>query len=277
MEKLQAALARAREKREGGGTGPKARPEFTSGKGAPKPGASDAVNDRWAAIEKVDPSARRMRQARIFAANATNDAAHFDILRTKLLLEMRRHGWTRIAITSATAGCGKTTTACNLIAGIGRQQESRAILFDLDFRRPSVAKFFGLAPEASLPDVLEGTATFESHARRLHDNTIVSLTNRAVRDPAQFLLKARTSAFMDEVQSDYQPELMLFDLPPVLVSDEARALLKLVDAALIVASAGHTTIEQIDECEREVAAYTNVAGVVLNKCRYMDAGYSYNY
>jgi Mrp family chromosome partitioning ATPase len=48
-----------------------------------------------------------------------------------------------------------------------------------------------------------------------------------------------------------------------------------VDAAIIVAAAGQTTVDQIDACERELAARTNVVGVVLNRCRYMGQDYGY--
>lgn len=277
MEKLQEALARAREKRETGGTVQRGGPQLSAKRQSRKAADAAAVDARWEAVPMASPSQSRMRQARIFAADPTNDAAHFDILRTKLLLEMRKHGWTRIAITSATAGCGKTTTACNLIAGLGRQEETRAILFDFDLRRPSVAKFLGLKPDHNLIDVLEGRASFEEHACRLHHSTMLSLSERSVRDPSQTLLQSRTSDFLDKIEADYKPDLMIFDLPPVLISDEARALLKLVDGALLVAGAESTTIEEIDECEREVAGYTSVAGIVLNKCRYMEQGYSYNY
>ena len=46
---------------------------------------------------------------------------------------------------------------------------------------------------------------------------------------------------------------------------------------LLVAAAETTTIKEVDACERELASQTNVMGVVLNKCRYMDdtQGYSY--
>ena len=142
---------------------------------------NDVLRDRWAAIAPFDPSVQKMHESRIFATDATSQAAHFDILRTKLLLEMRRNNWTRIAITSATAGCGKTTMACNLIAGLGRQPEVRGILFDLDLRRPAVSKFFGASPTASLADVLDDKADFADQALRLHDNTIVSMTTRSSR------------------------------------------------------------------------------------------------
>ena len=205
-----------------------------------------------------------MHEGRVYSSEASPEAQHFDILRTKLFLEMRRNDWTRIAITSATAGCGKTTTACNLIAGLGRQPESRGILFDLDFRRPSISKVFGASPTASLEDVLMGKVDFAEQAMRLDENTAISMTTRVAMDPARVILRSQTADVLDQIQRDYRPELMLFDLPPVLVSDETRGFLKQVDAVLIVAGAEHSTIQQMDEVEREVAQYSNVAGIVLN-------------
>ena len=57
-------------------------------------------------------------------------------------------------------------------------------------------------------------------------------------------------------------------------SDETRGMLKNVDAVLIVAAAESTTVAHVDEVEREVAQYTNVAGIILNKCRFVDEEYS---
>ena len=274
MEKLQAALARAREKRGDSEPIPVSARNQRSSKQTKK-GA--AVSERWAELKAFDPSTKRLQQSRIFSGEATSDAQHFDILRTKLLLEMRKHNWTRIAITSATPGSGKTTTVCNLIAGLVRQPEMRGILFDLDFRRPAVSKFFGVAPTASLEDVFSGNVDFSEQAMRLGENTAISMTPKAIKDPAQLLMHSMTSEVLDRIQTDYQPDIMLFDLPPVLVSDESRAFFKLVDAVLIVASAGTNSISEIDEVEREVAQYSNVAGIVLNKCRYMQDGYGYSY
>ena len=242
-----------------------------------KSNRQEAISERWTALAEFDPSSKRLQQSRIFSGEATSDAQHFDILRTKLLLEMRKNNWKRVAITSATPGSGKTTAACNLIAGLGRQPELTGILFDLDFRRPAVSKFFGVAPPSSLEDVLSGSVAFADQAMRLGDNTAISMTPKAIKDPAKLLTHSLTSEILDQIQSDYEPDLMLFDLPPVLVSDESRAFIKMVDAVLIIASANANSVAEIDEVEREVAQYSNVAGVVLNKCRYMQDGYGYAY
>ncbi len=277
MEKLQAALARAREQREGG-TGQ--RQQTKTGAARPRTRnttQNEALSALWQSIELVEPSPRRMQQSRIFASSASSEAASFDILRTKLLLEMRRNNWTRIAVTSATAGSGKTTTACNLIAGLGRQPDLRGMLFDFDFRRPSVAKFFGLTPKSDVSDLLQGKVAFEDQAMRLDANTILSAQTRSLRDPAKTVMRDSTAGLLSEIQAEYAPDIMLFDLPPVFISDETRAFLKLVDAAVIVAGAEQSTVSELDECEREVAGYTSVAGIVLNKCRHMSEGYGYGY
>lgn len=276
MEKLQAALARAREKRDNDGR-PVRRTEPAMRAGGRHAAREKEVSERWNALAKMQPSEKTMSKARIYSNKATTDSQHFDILRTKLLLEMRRNDWIRIAITSATPGCGKTTTACNLIAGMGRQPELRGMLFDLDFRRPAVAKLFGVEPENGLEEVLNGDVAFADHAMRLHDNTCVSMTSKVVSDPAKLILSSGTTEFFDMVQDEYRPHIMLFDTPPVLVSDETRGFLRHVDAVVIVAAAETTTVAQVDEVEREVAQYTKVAGVVLNKCRYMEENYGYSY
>ena len=278
MEKLQAALARAREKRDGSDLGGRGvRPELTARKRSRQSAQEQAIKDAWLALEEFEPSAKRLINARVFTSEATPDAQHFDILRTKLLLEMRAHGWTRIAVTSATSICGKTTIAGNLITGLVRQPEVRGMLFDVDFRRPSVAKLFGAAPSASLADVFTGDVPFAEQALRLSENAVISMTTKVVKDPSSVINRASTAEILDEIQAKYRPELMLFDLPPILVSDETRAFLKLMDAAIIVAGAESSTVAQIDEVEREVAQYTNVAGIVLNKCRFMEEGYGYAY
>lgn len=276
MEKLQAALARAREKRENDGR-PVRRTEPTPRVGARRASQESAVAARWEALASLEPSAQRLQKSHIYANKASTEAQHFDILRTKLLLEMRRNDWTRIAITSATPGCGKTTTACNLIAGVGRQPELRAMLFDFDFRRPSVAKVFGVEPPHSLAAVLADEAPFAEHAMRWHDNTCLSMTTSVVSDPSRLILRSRTMEIIDTIQDEYRPHLMLFDTPPVMVSDETRGFLKNVDAVLIIAAAESTSVAQVDEVEREVAQYTNVAGIVLNKCRFIEEDYGYSY
>ena len=93
------------------------------------------------------------------------------------------------------------------------------------------------------------------------------------------LLEARTRAFAARdagpAASPYSDDLVLFDAAPLLASDDTAAFLDFVDAAILVAAAEETSIDEVDLAESEVAASTNVLGVVLNKSRYSSSTHGY--
>lgn len=282
MEKLQKALEQARSLRNSGVPTPTGahRPGPLGGMAAGRRvitgSAADALA-RWQALAPFTPDPKHMTRNRVITHTSGRDATPFDILRTKILLQMRANNWTRVAITSPTPSCGKTTTACNLALGLARQSETRSILFDMDLRRPGVGKSLGIRPDRGIRAIMEREAPFGEHAMRLGDNLAVCAARGAVPDPTSLLISETTSQILDEVQSDYRPDVMLFDLPPMLVTDDTRAFLRNVDCALILVRAGATRVNQIDECEKEISEHTNVLGVVLNQCRNTDESYGYDY
>ena len=73
---------------------------------------------------------------------------------------------------------------------------------------------------------------------------------------------------MAELRSQLKPDILILDMPAMLGSDEVLACLPLVDCVLLVAEAERTSFGEVDLCERELAARTNLLGVVLNKCRH---------
>lgn len=265
MEKLQAALAKARKTRTEKTSA--SRMEISPGSRLNSPGKRalmDAVEGKWAALNAFDVADSHLQTHRVVTREAGPAAAPFDILRTKVLLQMRQNGWKRLAITSPMPQSGKTTTACNLALGLGRQRDLRAILMDLDLRDPSVNDFFEARPDHGIGDVLTGEVEFADQAMRLGDNLACSMARSAEKDPTRLLLAEETAEVIDRIEADYQPDIMIFDLPSVLVNDDTRAFLKNVDCALIVVRANTTRYGQFDTCEREIAEQTNVLGVVLN-------------
>ena len=283
MEKLQQALDKARIARSGAasstgarttaGSQSSARPSQT---GSRKSEPRDAI---WADLRQFNPEAATLVRNRIVTFDAGGGATHFDILRTKILLQMRKNGWRRLAITSPMASCGKTTMACNLALGLSRQPDLSAMLLEMDLRRPNMANMLGYKPEHDITKMLSGEIPFAEQAVRIRGNVAISLARRASNDPTRYMLSHETIETIDRLEKTYQPELTIFDLPPLLVSDDTRAFLGNVDCALMVARAEKSSISQIDTCEREIAEHTNMLGVVLNQCRFEDDvdGYDYDY
>lgn len=263
MEKLQAALQKARITR-GGDPAPPPR------RSSPATAAVPSVDALWQGLAALDVDAAHLESVRVVTRQASAKAAPFDILRTKVLLQMRQNGWKRLAVTSPMPRSGKTTTACNLALGLGRQHDIRSILFDLDLRDPSVHDFFHYTPPHSIGEVLSGTVSFAEQAMRIGENVAVSMAKGPEKDPARLLLAEETAQVLDRIEAEFQPDLMIFDLPSVLVNDDTRAFLKNADCALLVIRADTTHYSQFDTAEREVAEQTNVLGVVLNAYRQPD-------
>lgn len=259
MEKLQAALEKARYSRGGGNAA------ASSG----QTGRTTAA-DLWSRIPTFEVAESLLQSHRVVTQQAGPTATPFDILRTKLLVQMRQNNWRRLAITSPTPNSGKTTVACNLALGLGRQRDMRSILMDLDLRDPSISTFFETTPPHDIGDLLTRKTTFEQQALRFGDNVLCSMAGKADDDPTRLLLTEETKEVIDEIETVYKPDLMIFDMPSVLVNDDTRAFLKNVDCALIVVRANTTRYSQLDTTEREVAEQTNVIGVVLNALPYND-------
>ncbi len=278
MEKLQKALKKARQERQGrdvADAGGASRPAPKAGTRA-KPVEDATIDETWGALKAFEPDPEFLVRNRILTYSAQSRSTLFDILRTKIFLMMRQNGWTRLAITSPEKGCGKTTIACNLALGFSRQHEVRSMLFDLDLRLPGIARTLGLSPPHGIRSLLAGEVQPEEQLLRVRNNLAISAANQAVDDPTQILLSDHTAHAFDLLQAQFKPDIMIFDLSPMLVTDDARAVLKNVDCALIVARAEQTRMSQLDTCEREVAEYTNVLGVTLNDCRHIEKGDDYH-
>ncbi|MEL6838755.1 MAG: CpsD/CapB family tyrosine-protein kinase [Pseudomonadota bacterium] len=293
MDKIQAAIAKARAAREGAGPDPVATPAATSvpaGHGRVPSKRSQIIrpsSDRasiWMPLANFVPSRRQMARQRVVTfdntSQVTKGAAAFDILRTKILQQMRVEGWKRLAITSPGADCGKTTVALNLAFSLSKQAEVHTIVGEMDMRRPTLSKALGISGGGSFAAVLEGKASFADVAMRPRPNLAFAVNYAPVRNPSELLQSSTIEPALDSIEARYKPDLTIFDMPPMLQTDDTLGFMDVVDCVLLVAAAEKTSLAEIDVCERDLAAQTNVIGVLLNKCRYMDkdvsaAGYDY--
>lgn len=276
MEKIQQALAKARAER-GGVSEPLVQRPI----GQPPAAVPQTTTDRnpaaWAQLTPWQADPETLRRARVMTLSGGVDASAFDVMRTKTLQTMRANNWSRLAITSPSPGCGKSTLALNLAFSLSRQADLSSMVIELDLRRPSLSRTLGVSVETSVSQVLDGSVRFADQAICHGGNLAFSLCNSPVRNAADILHNPATITALADIERDYRPDTMIFDMPPMLVSDDMMAFAGQVDCVLLVAAAETTTIKEIDTCERELASLTNFMGVLLNKCRYMGKDYGYSY
>lgn len=280
VERLKIAIEKARASRAGGlgmaeppwaaadpaahpGAHPAADPAADPGPG-PRP--ARAAADPWLALEEITLDPRVLLRERIVTRDKA-DPAHivFDALRTRLMKALGDNRWSRVAITSPTKGCGKTMVACNLAFSLARQPETRCMLIDLDLRMPQVAERLGQRDAYAIEPFLQGETAPGDYLRRAGANLAIGFNTARVWNAAELVQGRRVAATLAATWERYRPNVVIFDLPPMLTSDDVLAFLPNVDGVLLVVGGGQTRAREVEECERLMAEHTNFLGVVLNK------------
>ncbi|MAC81908.1 MAG: exopolysaccharide biosynthesis protein [Rhodobacteraceae bacterium] len=275
MERLQTAIQKARMQRAGSGPeqyAPAHAPSARAGLSDPRP--RPGLEERWQALQPLELNKTKLVRNRIVALQADVSSAPFDVMRTRLLQQARKNNWRRIAIVSAHEASGKTTVTTNLAFGLARHRGIRTVVVDLDLRRYGLSHLFDRATPPSVVDVLEERVPFADVARRHGSSLAFCIGATPTPNAGEILLSDQTQTVLKTMEADYEPDVVLFDLPPLNVGDDTQGFLTRVDAALILAEAEKSTVAQIDVAERQVAELTNVMGIVLNKSRYVSDTYS---
>lgn len=244
--------------------------------------ASEAVQPtsrtgHWDGLTAFDPDPRHLERHLVRSLHASSDAKPFDIIRTKLLHQMRSNKWRRVAFASPDSGCGKTLLTVNLALSMARQPDLAILAVELDMRRPTMARTLGLKSGQQFAQVLAGRAAAADHLSRIGTNLAVATNARPEPAAAELLASKGAAHLLDRVETDFAPDVMLFDLPPLLMTDDAMAFMDQIDCVLLVAAAERTTMTQITRCAEELAAHCNFLGVILNKCRFLPTEERYGY
>lgn len=227
-------------------------------------------------LAEVD--AEHLRRGRLLAPGMQGPAAKaFRMLRTQVMQRMSARGWNSLAIVSAMPGDGKTTVAINLAMAISMDPGHSALLVDFDLRQPSVATRLGITAEPGVEQCLTAGRPVAEAFVRLggYDRLMILPAGGAVEHSSELLGSEATRALVTELRSRYRDRVLVFDLPPLLGSDDALAFAPQVDALLLVIAEGGT---REDELLRsfELVKDRPVIGTVLNRSRAADAsGYGY--
>jgi protein-tyrosine kinase len=217
-------------------------------------------------IPEVEPDVSRLERQRLVSF-AMKDPSHiaFNVLRTKVFKTLRDNGWKSLALTSPTSGCGKTMVAINLAFSLARQPSCRTVLIDLDLKKSGVARSLGVNAADSIGRYLEGNADLSDCFVRIGESLFLGLNHHTVKNPAELMHHDKAKTMLRRLTETLAPDVVLFDLPPLLATDEAIAFVPHVDASMLVVAAGETTAPQVTECERILRENGSFLGAILNK------------
>lgn len=199
-------------------------------------------------------------------------AVAFDMLRTRLLHGLAEKGWKRIAVSSPTHGCGKSFVATNLALSLSRRPSSRTALLDLDLRHPDLARLLGISGGHALSEFLSGEQPLESIFCRYGRTLALGMNAIAVEKASETLHDPETVSALAAMLEQLDPEVVIYDVPPLLVTDDVLALAPCLDAVLLVTDGTMTTPDEIRDCENLLQGRIPLIGVVLNRAQDFSAG-----
>jgi capsular exopolysaccharide synthesis family protein len=159
-------------------------------------------------------------------------AEAYRVLRTNLLFSRKDETLNSVAVVSAGAGEGKSTTIFNL-ATVFAQSGQRVVIVDSDLRRPSLHKFFRVANNLGLTNYLLKQNSLEEVIQSSSIPTLDFMTSGKLPSSSMGILSsAAMKNLITELKARY--DFVFFDSPPIMGVSDASILASEVDMTIQV-------------------------------------------
>jgi len=159
-------------------------------------------------------------------------AEAYRVLRTNLLFSRKEDKLNSIAVVSAGAGEGKSTTVFNL-ATVFAQNGSRVVIVDSDLRRPTLHKMMSVTNNLGLTNYLLKQNTLEEVIQTSNLPTLDFMASGKLPSSSLGILSsAQMKDLITELKRRY--DFVFFDSPPIMGVSDASILASEVDMTLQV-------------------------------------------
>lgn len=272
MERIKQALARAREEQQSRGN-----PRLAEVRQHPSV-ATQNLHFEFTQTKVFKPDPKVLKKNRILIDKDHDRAiASYKLLRTQIEQRMLAKQWSTLAVTSPGPSHGKSLTSINMAISLAKGTHHSVLLVDFDLRKPSIHRYFGFEPKQGIYDCLTRNVPlsdilFNPSIERL----VIAPGSNSIYNSSEILASPNMTKFVNELKNRYQSRYVIFDLPPVLATDDAMAFSPYVDATLLVIEDGVTTKDQLKQTV-EMLQGTNIIGTVLNKSKNKAGSYYYYY
>lgn len=220
-------------------------------------------------VEAADASLTTLHHSRGRVSEA------YRAVRTGLFFSSRGADLKVIQVTSPVPGDGKSTLSSNLAVTMA-QSGRRVLLIDADFRRPRIAKIFGIDAEVGMAAVVADKAELDD---AIYASPVANLSvmpgGKRPSNPAELLSSRRFGELMEILRGKF--DIIIVDTPPLLAVSDPGAVAAIVDGVVLtmrlrrnvkpLATRATKILESVD---------ARLLGVVVNGVS-AEAGYGYSY
>lgn len=187
-----------------------------------------------------------------------------------------------IMVASALPGEGKTFTSMNLALSMALEKDIAVLLVDADVAKPHISATFGMDKEPGLVDALaDPNIDIESLVIPTDIRGLSLLpAGRSVETATELLASARMEQIMADLAREDPRRIILFDSPPLLLTNESRALANVVGQIALVVRAGITARSALNDALSFLGEVKSI-GLILNQNEATPVegyyGYGYGY
>lgn len=183
-----------------------------------------------------------------------------------------------IMITSALPGDGKTFTSINLAMSMALERDITVLMVDCDVAKRHVSEIVGMKQDAGLLDALvDESVDIESLVAptNLRGLSILPAGTR-VESTAELLSSNRMRQVIAGLCSRVPRRILLLDSPPLLITNEGQALVKIAGQIVLVVRAGHTPRQAVQDA---IALFDTqqAGGLILNQVQMSQTEGYYGY
>ena len=182
---------------------------------------------------------------------------------------------------------GKTITAINLAIIMAKDFGLKTLIFEGDFRRPSISRYIRKKSNSGLVNLLDSKIDIQSTIIPvadaiipfIDDNLSILPAAKRTQNSSSLLSSQRTKDLLKILRAQY--DFILIDAPPILPLSDMNIFEELVDGIIMVVRAENTPrgafLKALDNLGTE-----KIIGIVLNDVRqilssYYKYGYKYEY
>lgn len=164
----------------------------------------------------------------------------YKMLRTQVLRKLDQLGANTLGVMSAQSAEGKTLTAINLAIAISADPARTVLLVDFDLRNPSIAQRFEYSPAVGVDDCLRLRRPVQEAMFKVagYDRLTILPARERVEHSSELLSSPATADIVNEMRTRYANRVIIFDVPPVLLADDALAFARYMQAGLLVIGEG---------------------------------------
>ena len=201
----------------------------------------------------------------------------YRVVHASLALKRKQHGLKSILIASTIPNEGKSFVAACLAGILAREAGNSVLLIHADMRTSKGWQMLGIHHGDSSPiglsEVLQGSANVKDAILKSTEfNLYVLPAGKIVSNPTELLCTPQFENLLHDVGPSFH--WIIIDSPPILALADARLLVPLCDAALLVVRADKTPANLVKDCIDRVGK-DHICGVLLNGARNIKSSHYY--